>query len=210
MSLRVLSETVSPFAENTFFVFDDETKAAIIVDPGDEADRLFGVVEEHGLNVERILLTHGHIDHVGAVPAMRRRTGAEVWMHPGDEFLLDGLKAQAELLGLRPPEEQPVIDHALAEGDVFPFAGGEIRVFETPGHSPGSVTLDFGELLVAGDVLFAGSIGRTDLPGGDHDQLLKTIRERLFVYPDKTIVYPGHGPSTTIGREKRQNPFFAV
>ena len=209
MALRVLSETVSPFSENTFFVFEEETKAAVIIDPGDEAERLIAVIEEHGLVVERILLTHGHIDHVGAVAAMRRHTGVEVWMHPADEFLLDGLAAQAALFGLRPPE-QPIIDHPLAEGDVFSFAGREIRVLETPGHSPGSVTFDIDGLLISGDVLFAGSIGRTDLPGGDHELLMRSIQERLFVYSDKTAVYPGHGPNTTIGREKRQNPFFRV
>ena len=206
--IGVLSETVGIFAENSYFLFDPESREAVAIDPGDEADRLLEIVRREGLDVRAILNTHCHIDHVGAVSALKDATGAPFHIHAADRFLLDGLPAQAALFGIRPPEI-PEIDGYLVDGQTFEFAGGRIsiRVLETPGHSPGSVTFDVGDSLFAGDVLFQSSIGRTDLPGGDFETLLRSIRERLFTFPDATQVYPGHGPPTTIGRERETNPF---
>ena len=206
--MQILYETVGPFAENSYFVADPESKEAIAIDPGDEAPRLLELIERHGLNVRYILNTHAHIDHVGAVEAIKRATGAPFYLHEAELPLLEGLPVQASMFGLTPPEI-PEVDNYLKEGDVFRLAGDAItvEVFDTPGHSPGSVSFRIGEVLIVGDTLFAGSIGRTDLPGGDYETLMRTIRERLLVYPDATPVYPGHGPQTTIGTERGSNPF---
>jgi glyoxylase-like metal-dependent hydrolase (beta-lactamase superfamily II) len=206
--MKVLCETVGPFAENSYFLFDPESRAAVAFDPGDEPDRLLDVIRREGLDVRAILNTHCHLDHVGAVSALKEATGAPFYIHPADRFLLDAVPVQAQYFGL-PPPPVPDVDGLLAGGQVFELAGGNIsiRVIETPGHSPGSVTFHAGDILFAGDVLFQSSIGRTDLPGGDHETLLRSIRERLLVFPDSTIVYPGHGPPTTIGRERATNPF---
>jgi len=206
--IEVRSETVGPFAENSYFLFDPESREAVAIDPGDEADRLLEIVRRERLDVRAILNTHCHIDHVGAVSALKAATGAPFHIHAADRFLLDGLSAQAALFGLRPPAI-PEIDGYLVEGQTFELAGGRIaiRILETPGHSPGSVTFHAGDSLFSGDVLFQSSIGRTDLPGGDYETLLRSIRERLLRYPDATRVWPGHGPPTTIGRERETNPF---
>jgi glyoxylase-like metal-dependent hydrolase (beta-lactamase superfamily II) len=206
--MRVLSETVGPFAENSYFLFDPSTREAVSIDPGDEADRLLALVRRERLEVRYILNTHGHLDHVGAVSAIQQATGAPFYIHPGDRFLVDGVAAQAALFGL-PPPPVPTVDGDLADGQAFDIAGGSIRikVIETPGHSPGSVTFEAGDLLFAGDALFQGSIGRTDLPGGDYASLMRSIRLRLLAYPDATRVYPGHGSATTIGHERATNPF---
>lgn len=219
--MKIITETVSPFSENTYFLVEPQSLATVVVDPGDEAPRLLERIKSERLKVEKILLTHAHLDHVGAAAELQRETGAPVYLHADEMFLLEGLPAQAQLFGLREPEP-PRIDEQLKEGDVIVFgaavgsgagddsegAGGlRIEVMETPGHSPGSVTFVVEGTLVSGDVLFAGGIGRTDLPGGDYDVLMASIRDRLLVFPDDTPVYPGHGPATTIGREKRNNPF---
>ena len=208
--MNVLCETVGPFAENSYFLFDPESREAVAFDPGDEADRLLDVVRREGLDVRAILNTHCHIDHVGAVSELKEATGAPFYIHPADRFLLDAIAAQAALFGLRPPPV-PEVDGYLAAGQTFELAGGRIaiRVIETPGHSPGSVTFHTGDILFDGDLLFESGVGRTDLPGGDHETLLRSIRERLLVLPDATRVYPGHGPPTTIGRERATNPFLA-
>jgi glyoxylase-like metal-dependent hydrolase (beta-lactamase superfamily II) len=210
-ALEVVAVTGGPFAENSYFLFDAGSREAVAIDPGAEPERLLEVIREQRLKVRRILCTHAHIDHVAAVPEVKAATGAPWYLHAADRFLLDGLAEQAAYFGLRAPGVPPP-DGGLAEGDVIHLGPGEvpIRVFETPGHSPGSVSLAVGGAVVfGGDVLFAGSIGRTDLPGGDHETLLRSIRERLLVLPDATTIYPGHGPPTTIGRERRTNPFLA-
>ncbi len=208
MSLKIVVETVGPFAENAYFLVEPETGEAIAVDPGDEAPRLLATIRRQGLKIRRILATHGHLDHVGAVAAIRAASGAPFHVHPSDLFLVESIREQAELFGLAPPAV-PTVDGPLRHGDVFTLGprSVSIEVIETPGHSPGSVTLHVGGDLLVGDVLFEGSIGRTDLPGGDSDTLMASIRERLLVFPDETRVHPGHGPETTIGRERRSNPF---
>ncbi|MBI4605897.1 MAG: MBL fold metallo-hydrolase [Planctomycetes bacterium] len=204
----MLCETVGPFAENSYFIVDPATREAVAIDPGDEPERLLRVVRTGGLKVRWILNTHGHLDHIGAVEALRAATGAPFHIHAADEPFVEAVAEQAAFFGL-PPPPVPEIDGALEEGQELCFGEGPVRikVFETPGHSPGSVTFDLGGVLFAGDVLFAGSIGRTDLPGGDLATLMRSIRAKLLVYPEATLVYPGHGPPTTIGEERRSNPF---
>ncbi|MBI1848756.1 MAG: MBL fold metallo-hydrolase [Planctomycetes bacterium] len=208
MAIKVLVETVGPFSENSYFLVDEETREAVAVDPGDEAPRLLAVVRRHDLTVRWILNTHGHLDHVGAVAELKEATRAPFHIHKADLFLVEAIPEQAALFGLRPPPI-PRIDGYLEEGDVFTFGKGPVRieVIETPGHTPGGVTFRVGDDLFVGDALFAGSIGRTDLPGGDTETLLRSIRERLLAFPDGARVYSGHGPATTIGRERRTNPF---
>jgi len=206
--MEIITETVGPFAENSYFLVDPESLEAVAIDPGDEAECLLEIVAARRLKLRWILNTHAHLDHVGAVAALKEATGAPFHLHEADRFLLDLLPAQAAAFGLSPPPV-PAVDGWLKEGDVFEVADGRLRieVVETPGHSPGGVTLVAQGALFAGDALFQGSIGRTDLPGGDYETLLRSIRERLLVFPDGTPVYPGHGPPTTVGAERRGNPF---
>ncbi len=203
-----LIETVGPFAENAYVIWDRTTGEAVVIDPGDEAPRLLDGIRRRGLRVRLILATHGHLDHVGAVAELRAATGAPFHIHERELRLLAGLEDQAALFGL-PAPAVPEVDGHIVEGQTFQVGSGElaIRALETPGHSPGGVTFAAGEALFVGDAVFAGSIGRTDLPGGDHPTLIRSIRERILSWPDRTILYPGHGPSTTVGEERRENPF---
>ena len=211
MGVKVLSETVGPFSENSYFLVEPRSREAVAIDPGDEPERLLAVVRENGLKVLYILNTHGHLDHVGAVARLKEETGAPFYIHRNDLPFVEALAEQAQMFGLVPPPI-PSVDGYLEEGQIITFGnpGVPVEVIETPGHSPGSVTFHVGGFLVAGDVLFQDSIGRTDIPGGDTATLLRSIHEKLLVFPDNTAVYPGHGPATTIGRERRMNPFLSA
>ncbi len=201
---------------NCSIVGDPRTRDAIVIDPGDEVDRILEVIGRHNLNVKLIVSTHAHIDHVGGLRKIREATGAPVLMHPEDLELYRRLDMQAAWIGMRPPAMTDV-DAALREGDTLRWGGYEARVMHTPGHTRGSACLymptDSGEKsgepgkLFAGDTLFAGSIGRTDLWGGDFDQIMKSLQTKLLALPDDTVVYPGHGPATSIGEERETNPF---
>ena len=203
-----------PFMKNGFVLGCPRTKEGIIVDPGDEVDDLIAAARSHGLRITRILLTHAHLDHVTGVAAAKRAFGVPVYLHRDDQFLYDAAAQQGQMFGLRVEQPPPVDAHYTMSGEEdLGFGDFTVDVLHTPGHCPGGVCLAIGprgestrELFV-GDTLFAGSIGRTDLPGGDHETLLRSIREVLFAFPDGTAVHPGHGPSTTIGEEKRTNPF---
>lgn len=199
---------VGPLASNCSIFGDEASREAIVVDPGDDADQIEAILRRHGLRVKAILLTHAHMDHVGAAERLRVASGAPVFLHPEDRPILAQLDMQAAWLGMAPPP--PVrIDGELTEGRRFDLGPASFQVLHTPGHTPGSVCLWLPEekKLVAGDTLFRDSIGRTDLPGGDGAQLLRSIREKLLPLPDDTFVIPGHGPCTTLGRERRQNFF---
>jgi glyoxylase-like metal-dependent hydrolase (beta-lactamase superfamily II) len=187
---------------------DEQTHEAIVVDPGDELPRIQAILDKHGLQVKAIVITHGHIDHVIAASELRRSTGAPVYMNQKDSPILDQLDAMAEWLGMETPE-QPEIDTDATDGSTLALGTAEFIVLHTPGHTPGSSSLWIPqeEKLVAGDTLFRDSIGRTDLPGGDHRLILSSIRTRLLELPDDALVIPGHGPTTTIGRERERNPF---
>jgi glyoxylase-like metal-dependent hydrolase (beta-lactamase superfamily II) len=206
--LRVLVETVGPFAENAYFLVDPESRQTAAIDPGDEPERLLEIVRAERLDVRWILGTHCHIDHVGAVAALKEATGAPYHIHAADRFLLDGVPEQAALFGLLPPPI-PEVDGYIEEGSLFHLGPSRIpiRTVETPGHSPGSVSFLVGDAIFSGDALFHGGIGRWDLPGGSLPALLESIREKLLALPDDTRVYPGHGGATTIGLERRTNPY---
>lgn len=192
---------------------DPESKQAIVVDPGDEVEKVLAVLRGHGLTAKAILNTHTHIDHVGANHALRERTGAKVMLHEADLPLYDNLKIQAEWMGgmvLAPPRGQ--VDEHVHQGDVVKAGALAAEVLHTPGHTPGSLCFHVpgaAPLLLAGDTLFQGSIGRTDLWGGDYEQELASIKTRLLALDEATRVICGHGPETTIGREKKRNPFLA-
>jgi glyoxylase-like metal-dependent hydrolase (beta-lactamase superfamily II) len=202
--------TVGPVAENCHIAFREGSREAIVVDPGDESPRLEAALEALQLQVTAILLTHTHFDHVGAVAPLARATGAEVWCPELEVPVLADIMRFVPWPGIGPYESYDA-DHTVAGGERLTFAGLEIDVLFTPGHSPGHVTYSLpGERAVfSGDVLFQGSIGRTDLPGGDTATLMATLAELLDALPDETVVYPGHMGITTIGRERATNPFLA-
>jgi hydroxyacylglutathione hydrolase len=198
---------------NCIVLGDSVSGEAIVVDPGDEAAKVLATLDKHGLRCRAILNTHTHIDHVGGNDELRAKTGARLMLHESDLPLYDNLRVQAEWLGgmMRPPVRATVDEH-VHQGDRV--VAGEVvaEVLHTPGHTPGSLCfhLDGAEpLLLSGDTLFAGSVGRTDLWGGDYDQEIESIRRRLLTLDDSTRVIPGHGPATTIGRERLRNPFLA-
>ncbi len=204
----VRSETVGPFAMNCWILGDPATREGFIVDPGDEIDSLLEIVAAEKLNLKWILNTHAHIDHVAGVAEFKRRTGLPFYLHRDDRFWVEALPRQAAMFGL-PAPEVPGIDHELKEGDRFRIGALETEVIHVPGHSPGHVCFWFPSerLVIGGDVLFAGSIGRTDLPGGDHDLLIDGIRRKILPLGDDVRVCPGHGPETTVGEERKHNPF---
>jgi glyoxylase-like metal-dependent hydrolase (beta-lactamase superfamily II) len=202
----------APFHKNGFVVACDDTRDAILIDPGDEARELLTVVEANRLVVRMILLTHGHVDHVSGVAFAKRATGARIGMHRDDLFLYDEAVLHGRFFGYR-VEQPPPPDFFFTPGEALAFGSGIIEAHHTPGHSPGGVCLRLrcpgvaATHLFVGDTLFAGSIGRTDLPGGDYATLMHSIRTVLFGFGDAAIVHPGHGPDTAIGRERETNPF---
>jgi glyoxylase-like metal-dependent hydrolase (beta-lactamase superfamily II) len=208
------TQAVGPFFKNGFVVGCERTHEAILIDPGDEAPALVAAAQRRGLAIRCILLTHAHVDHVTGVPFARRTLGVPVYLHQGDLFLYERAAEQGALFGLR-VEPLPPVDEFYKDGQAIPFGDCDARPHHTPGHCPGGVCLQVGPAggsgqdLFVGDTLFAGSIGRTDLPGGDYDTLIASIRNVLFAFGDDARVHPGHGPSTTIGQERRTNPFLA-
>jgi hydroxyacylglutathione hydrolase len=202
---------VGPFATNCYIVGSEESKQGIIIDPGDEAGVILGRVADLGLDIKLIVLTHGHIDHVGALKAVKEATGAEMAIHADDAKSLRGLRGllQSVLVpGLSYPLPPPP-ERLLADGDSIDVSGLHFQVLHTPGHTPGGICLLGEGVVFSGDALFHYGIGRTDLPGGSYHRLVESIRTRLLVLPDETIVYPGHGPETTIGAERAGNPFLS-
>jgi glyoxylase-like metal-dependent hydrolase (beta-lactamase superfamily II) len=198
--------TVGPFQENSYFLRRRGEPETILIDPGDEADRLCEVLDRHALLPVAILNTHAHLDHIGAVSALKERYGIPFRLHAAELDILRGAPDAARLFGVDVPPV-PEVDAPLAHLERIQLAGLSLEVRHTPGHSPGHVCLVVPGAVFAGDALFYGSIGRTDLPGGDTQTLLDSIARHLLSLPDPTLVYSGHGPVTTIGRERRQNPF---
>ncbi|MBW1962782.1 MAG: MBL fold metallo-hydrolase [Deltaproteobacteria bacterium] len=201
--------TVGPIMANCYIVGCNQTKEAVVIDPGDEADRILNSLAESNLSVAYIINTHGHFDHVGANRKMKEATGASILIHALDAPMLSQLSASAAAWGLS-VEDSPMADKMLLEGQRVSFGMITLEVLHTPGHTPGGVSLYTNGVVFVGDTLFAGSIGRTDFPGGDYDTLIASIRNKLFVLEDNVRVLCGHGPETTIGQEKRFNPFVRI
>jgi glyoxylase-like metal-dependent hydrolase (beta-lactamase superfamily II) len=187
---------------------DEESHDAIVIDPGDNIADILAILEKHSLHVKTIVITHAHIDHIGGAAKLKAATGAPVVMNAQDQELYDHLDVQASWLGMEPPA-RTAIDAAASDGDTLTLGPAEFRVLYTPGHTQGSISLwiPSENKLIAGDTLFRDSIGRTDLPGGNPRQILRSIEGQLLRLPEETVVVPGHGPNTTIGREKERNPF---
>ena len=199
---------VGHLACNCVVLGDEATREALVIDPGDEGEKIDEVLDHHRLDLKYILHTHGHIDHILAADHLRQR-GARVCIHEADKFLWDGIQMQASFLGISAAPAGR-IDQYLKDGDTFPLGERRVKVIETPGHTPGSVCLlleGTPSMLFSGDTLFQLGIGRTDLWGGSYPGILRSIRDRLFTLAEETLVQPGHGPATTIGDEKQANPF---
>jgi len=210
--VRIHTAAAPPFLKNGFVVSCEDTQEAVVIDPGDEADALIREVQAERLVPKAILLTHAHLDHVTGCSRAKAALGVPIWLHRDDLFLYDGVVQQARMFGLS-ATAQPPIDFFYGEVPDPTFGNYVVDVRHTPGHCPGGVCLAIGRKgttareLFVGDTLFKGSIGRTDLSGGDLDTLLHSIRDVLFSYPDDAVVHSGHGPDTTVGIERRTNPF---
>jgi glyoxylase-like metal-dependent hydrolase (beta-lactamase superfamily II) len=199
---------VGPLQCNCSVVGDESTHEAIVIDPGDEIEQILALIRKHHLQVKQIVITHAHIDHVGGAMKLRAATGAPILLNQNDYALLKMLDVQAGWLGMPAPGKVE-IDQSLGQADTVKAGSLSAQVLHTPGHTEGSICLYFPaeHKLIAGDTLFAGSIGRTDLPGGSYEKILHSIHDRVLALPDETIVIPGHGPLTTIGEERESNPF---
>lgn len=205
--MKVEWVTVGPFQENSYLLYDDTTRRGVLIDPGDEPRRIAGMVAAAGIEVEAIWLTHGHLDHVGAVAAMKRQWPVPVLLHPADLVLHRRAAQQAAFYGV-PFEQPPDSDDELVDGATLDVGSERFSVRHTPGHSPGHVIFVGNSVVVGGDLLFAGSIGRTDLPLSDPDEMETSLALIAGLDPD-LVVYPGHGPPTRIGTELATNPFLA-
>jgi hydroxyacylglutathione hydrolase len=199
---------VGPLQCNCSIIADETSREAMVIDPGDDISRIQSLLAEHQLTVKQIVITHAHIDHVGGAMKLKAATGAPILLNQNDYALLKMLDVQASWLGMKPPGAVTV-DESLADGARLTTGSIDSHILHTPGHTEGSlcVYIPAEQKLIAGDTLFAGSIGRTDLPGGSFDKIMSSLHSRVLALPDETLVIPGHGPSTTIGEERETNPF---
>ncbi len=210
--MEIRSFTFNPFMENTYILVDENSKECLIIDPGcyegSEQEALQNAISDQGLKPVKLVQTHCHIDHVLGTNFVCNTYGLKPEMHENEQVLMDGVKEYAPVYGFR-FEEPPRPDHYIQEGEKLRFGDTELDVLLVPGHAPGHIVLydEPGKQLIGGDVLFQGGIGRTDFPHCDHEALIKGIKEKLFALPDEVEVHPGHGPPTTIGEEKKMNPF---
>ncbi|MBI1740848.1 MAG: MBL fold metallo-hydrolase [Candidatus Koribacter versatilis] len=199
---------VGPLQCNCSVVGDEATREAMVIDPGDDIEEIAAIIRKHNLKVKQIVITHAHIDHVGGAMKLRALTGAPILLNQNDYALLKMLDVQAAWVGMASPGDVK-IDANLSHGDDVKTGSLSANVLHTPGHTEGSVCLYFpaDKLLIAGDTLFAGSIGRTDLPGGSFEKIMRSLHQKVLALPDETVVIPGHGPKTTIGEEREGNPY---
>jgi glyoxylase-like metal-dependent hydrolase (beta-lactamase superfamily II) len=204
--VEIATFVVGPLQSNSYLVSDESSRRAVVIDPGMDSEAVLDVVRRQQLRVESIVITHGHFDHVFSGALFKEHTGAEVVMHPDDLPLLADVPQTARFFGIKAPIP-PNPDRLVREGDSVAVGELSLRVVETPGHTPGSISLCLDDAVFVGDTLFAGSVGRTDLTGGSLEVLLRSIHVKLLALADRTVVYPGHGPATSIGVERRDNPF---
>ncbi len=204
--MEIETIVVSMFETNCYLAYDSKTKEGVIIDPGDEAERIIKKIEDIGMMPKFLLLTHGHGDHIGGVNDILEKYKIPLYAGKGEEVLLDS--SEKNMSGsIGAPVTCPMPERLLADGDIIEFGSIKLAVIQTPGHSPGGVCYHSEDILYCGDTLFYGSIGRTDFPGCSHEQLIDSIIRKLMVLPDETVCYPGHGPATSIGFERKNNPF---
>lgn len=204
--MKIIRLEVGALGTNCYIVWCDQTQQAVIIDPGGDAAAIMAQVSDEKLSVQYIINTHGHADHIGALAKVKQATGAPVLIHAADAGMLTSASQNLSSY-MGPGMTFEPADRLIKEGDVISFGEASLAVLETPGHTPGGVCLTGEGVVFSGDTLFAESIGRTDFPGGSYSQLIRNIREKLMILPDNYIVYPGHGPETTIGWERKRNPF---
>jgi glyoxylase-like metal-dependent hydrolase (beta-lactamase superfamily II) len=204
--VEIKTFVVGPLQSNCYLVADEAAGRAAVIDPGMESEEVLAAVRDARYTLESVIITHGHFDHVFSSALFKAQTGARMIMHPDDVPLLNDVPETARFFGIKAPIP-PAPDRLVREGDSIPVGGLSLRVLETPGHTPGSISLHADHAVFVGDALFAGSVGRTDLAGGSLETLLRSIHGKLLRLPDRTVVYAGHGPATSIGAERRDNPF---
>ena len=204
--MEIKTFVVGPLQSNCYLVVDGASRRAAVIDPGMESEAVLATVRDEQYVLESVIITHGHFDHVFSSALFKAQTGAKMIMHPEDLPLLTEVPETARFFGIKAPVP-PTPDRLVREGDAIPVGGLSLRVLETPGHTPGSISLCGDNAVFVGDALFAGSVGRTDLAGGSLDTLLRSIHGKLLRLPDRTVVYAGHGPATSIGVERKDNPF---
>lgn len=204
MKLQMI--TVGPFQMNSYILYSSEGSDCILIDPADELERIYQFIEEKKLNPVAIYNTHGHIDHIRFLSLIQKKYNLPFYLHKDELFFVENLQNQGAMYGMQ-TAEPPNVTHFLEEGQTHSLNGETFTTILAPGHSPGSICFKFEAFLIGGDVLFYDSIGRTDLYMGNHDQLISTIHNKLMILPDNLTVFPGHGPETTIGRERAHNPF---
>lgn len=206
--MKIETLTVGPLGVNCYILYDENGKG-VVVDPGDEGAQIMATIKRLGIEVTHIINTHGHFDHIGANGYIKDATDAPLLIHAGDAEMLGRADMAAARFGLK-VDPSPEADTVISDGDTIESGELKLNVIHTPGHSPGGVCLHAGEILITGDTLFAGSIGRTDLPGGAHEQLLESVRSKIFTLENDPEIYPGHGPKSSVAFEKGNNPFFTT
>lgn len=203
-----LSTIVGPLDVNCYLLACEETRKGIVVDPGDDINAILQLIANNELDIVEIVATHGHFDHIGRVASLKEKTGAPFAIHKADLFMVKGLADIAAFLGFQ-TDPPPAVERFIDEGDTIAFGRETLNILHVPGHAPGNIALTWPGHAIIGDTVFAGSIGRTDLEGADLQTLMHSIRTKILTLPGDTILHPGHGPTTTVDREKRINPFLA-
>lgn len=204
--MKIIRIPVGIYAANCYIIYSESTKDGIVVDPGGDADEILKIINEHNLIIKYIILTHGHADHIGGIIELNNILDVPVMIHEGDsDILVDGNKNLSTIMAMGTIETEA--DVIIKGGEIIEFGDIKAEIIHTPGHTLGGISIKIEDSIITGDTLFAGSIGRTDLFGGDYNTIIESIKNKIMVYPDETRVYPGHGPTSTIGKERMSNPF---